>query len=77
MDGDTWRMRDNGHGRSIPVCDHMIEVSPHGDGTLYTDRITVEAGVLTLFVAAFANRFYAHRQRRWRRLVASGFDYST
>ena len=72
--GTTRRMRDNGRGRGIPVWDHMIEVAPEGDGTRYTDRVRIEAGLRTLLVATFARRLYAHRQARWRRLVASGFD---
>ena len=53
--------------------DHWIEVAPDGEGTRDTGRVTVEAGLPTPFVALFAHIFY--RQRRWRRLVADGFDY--
>lgn len=73
MRGDIWSVRDNGRGWLISRWDHWIEVSPEGEGTRYTDRVTVEAGVLTPFVALFARIFYAHRQRRWRQLVADDF----
>lgn len=73
--GDVWSIRDNGRGLLIKRWDHWIEVAPDGDGTRYTDRVTIEAGLLTPFVTLFARLFYAHRQRRWRRLVANGFDY--
>lgn len=73
MRGDIWSVRDNGRGALIRRWDHWIEVSPDGEGTRYTDRVTVEAGVLTPFVALFARIFYAHRQRRWRKLVADDF----
>jgi len=76
LKGDTWSLRDNGHGMLIKVWDHMIEVRPHARGSFYIDRISVDAGVLTPFVAIFARLFYRHRQKRWRRLVAHGFDYS-
>ena len=76
MKGETWSLRDNRHGGLIKTWDHMIEVAPDGEGSLYTDRIIVEAGLLTPFVALFAGRFYRHRQKRWRRLVDNGFDYS-
>ena len=75
-EGTVRRMRDDGRGRGIPVWDHMIEVAPEEDGTRYTDRVRIEAGWRTPFVAAFARRLYAHRQARWRRLVANGFDLS-
>lgn len=76
MDGETWSIRDNGHGSLIRTWDHMIEISPQNGGTYYLDRISVDAGILTPFVAIFAGRFYRHRQKRWRRLVANRFDYS-
>lgn len=69
-------IRDNGYGALIKTWDHMIEIAPHDDGTKYTDRITVRAGLLTPLVALFAKRFYIHRQKRWRRLVKNNFDYS-
>ena len=72
---DIWSIRDNGRGALIRTWDHWIEVAPDGDGTRYTDRVTVEAGLLTPFVVLFARIFYRHRQRRWRKLVANGFDY--
>lgn len=74
--GDTRVLRDNGYGPMIKTWDHVIEVSPDGQGTRYVDRVTIDAGVLTPLVFAFAHSFYRHRQRRWQRLVANGFDYS-
>lgn len=73
-EGETWSIRDNGHGALIRTWDHIIEVAPEGEGTRYTDRVTIEAGWLTPAVVLFARIFYGHRQRRWRQLVASGFD---
>ena len=57
--------------------DHLVRVRPAGDGrTLYSDEILIEAGWVTAFVWLFAQWFYRHRQRRWRRvarrLVAAG-----
>jgi hypothetical protein len=57
--------------------DHLVRVRSAGDGqTLYSDEILIEAGWLTPFVWMFAQWFYRHRQRRWRRvarrLVAAG-----
>ena len=38
--------------------------------------LSFRAGVLTPFIWLFAQLFYRHRQSRWRRLVANGFDYA-
>jgi hypothetical protein len=53
----------------------MITIEPNAAGVVYRDRVEVRAGVLTPFIWVFAQIFYRHRQRRWRRLAANGFDY--
>ncbi|MEM7641401.1 MAG: hypothetical protein AAF366_02615 [Pseudomonadota bacterium] len=68
-------LRDNGHSASIRRWDHHLVVAPEGEGTLYTDRVEIDARWRTPVVAAFAKSFYAHRQRRWQALVAADFDY--
>lgn len=74
-EGSRRLLRDNGRGPLIRRWDHwiVVEPAPGGQGTTYTDRVHVEAGVLTPLVAAFANRFYAHRQKRWRDLARTDF----
>ncbi|MEL6365647.1 MAG: hypothetical protein AAFR11_12495 [Pseudomonadota bacterium] len=75
-EGSALFVRDNGRSALIDKWDHLITIRPTGEmRTSYTDRLDVEAGALTPFVAAFAKSFYAHRQRRWERLIANGFDY--
>jgi len=74
-EGEGLKIRDNGHSALIRRWDHLITIAPDGNGTCYTDRIEIEAGLITPIVAALARRFYAHRQKRWRNLVAAGFDY--
>lgn len=66
---------DDGHGALIRRWHHLVSVEPEGAGTRYRDRIEIEAGRLTRPVAAFAGRYYAHRQRRLRDLVRADFDY--
>jgi len=73
-EADTFVLRDNGHSALIKTWDHLITVQPCEGGTCYTDRVDVKAGVLTPFVWLFARIFYAHRQRRWRHLVAKQFN---
>jgi hypothetical protein len=54
----------------VPRWDHLIRVRPTDDGeTLYSDEIIIEAGWLTPFVWLFAQAFYRHRQRKWRRIA--------
>lgn len=71
--GETLILRDNGYGSLIKRWDHWIFVEPEGGGTRYTDRVDIEAGILTPFVALFARLFYGHRQRRWKKLIAANF----
>jgi hypothetical protein len=50
--------------------DHLIRTLPTTDGrTRYSDEVLIEAGLLTCFVWAFAQWFYRHRQRGWRRVA--------
>jgi hypothetical protein len=73
---ERYQVRDNGHGSIVSRWDHLITIEPiSASRCRYTDEVEVEAGLLTPFVWAFARVFYSHRQRRWRRLVATSFDY--
>ena len=57
-------MRDDGHSAFIERWNHLMSVEPDDGGTRYTDRIEIDAGIATPIIAAFARRFYAHRQKR-------------
>ncbi len=77
-DGDSGfraQLRDNGHSALATKWDHWITVESAPGGCRYTDRIEIQAGLLTPLVAAFAWFFYGHRQRRWQRLVRQDFEY--
>jgi len=70
-------LHDAGHSSLIAVWDHRITVAPVDAATTrYTDTVRIEAGLLTPLVWASARLFFGHRQRRWRRLVATGFEYA-
>lgn len=73
---DSIELRDNGHGSLIAKWDHRIIIRSADGGTLYTDRVEIQAGLLTPFVWAFAWLFYRHRQRRWQQLVGTDFSYA-
>lgn len=73
----VYQIRDDGHGDLVDKWDHLIiiEKTPTGK-TNYTDRLEIDAGILTLSVWLYANIFYRHRQKRWQKLVENDFDYS-
>ncbi len=72
---DIFTLRDNGYSALIQKWDHTITISPTVGGTLYRDQVTIQAGMFTPFIWLFAQLFYRHRQRRWRQLAKSGFNY--
>lgn len=53
----------------VPVWNHTIYLKDHGDCTEYTDEVDIEAGWKTMFVWIWAEAFYAHRQKKWIRLL--------
>lgn len=68
-------LHDAGRSHRMAVWDHRITVAPvDATTTRYTDTLRIEAGLLTPPIWAWAWLFFGHRQRRWRRLVANGFD---
>ena len=67
-----FRLRDRGHSALIERWDHLISIETVDGGTRYIDRVDIRAGWRTPLVWLFARVFYAHRQRRWRRLATSG-----
>ena len=55
----------------VPTWNHRIvleELSP--DQCLYSDIVEIGAGWKTIFVYLWALSFYAHRQRKWIRLLS-------
>ena len=57
----------------VPVWNHDILLVPIDEShTEYTDRVEIQAGWKTVFVWLWAKAFYAHRQRKWIRLLRKG-----
>lgn len=69
-------LRDEGRGTLMSKWDHRITIEAGAQGSRYTDRVDIQAGLLTPLVWLFAWCFFWHRQRRWQKLVAAGFDFS-
>ena len=77
IDNNNLHIRDNGYSKLIKKWDHNIYLKGVGENkTLYTDTIDINAGILTIFIAMFANIFYRWRQKRWRRLINNHFNYT-
>lgn len=54
----------------VPVWNHEIKlIKLDGSRTEYTDRVEIRAGWKTIFIWLWAKAFYAHRQRRWVKLL--------
>lgn len=70
VDQQAREIQTREHDPLIRRWDHLIRVRPADDGrTLYSDEIEIEAGWRTVFVWLFANWFYRHRQRRWKKVA--------
>ena len=70
---DHWVVRDNGSGSIVKTWDHLIFLESEGDGTRYTDEVSIDAGLFTLPVYIYAFLFYSYRQMRWRKLAKLNF----
>jgi len=54
----------------VPVWNHDILMELiDSKRTRYTDRVEIQAGWKTVFICLWANAFYAHRQRKWIKLL--------
>lgn len=54
----------------VPVWNHRIFLKQIDDSsTEYTDEVEINAGWKTPFVYMWAKAFYAHRQRKWLKLL--------
>ena len=67
FDADEIRSREgNAH---VPVWNHRIMLKDLGSRTEYTDEVEIDAGWRTFFVYLWARAFYAHRQKKWIKLL--------
>ena len=67
IDEQHYELFTNEKGGVVSVWNHLIKVVPEGEEScIYTDKIEIEAGILTPIVWFFAQIFYRYRQRRWR-----------
>lgn len=64
---EIYTMESNRH---VPLWNHRISLKarPQGD-TEYCDELELDGGHMTGLVRLWARLFYAHRQRKWLRLL--------
>jgi ligand-binding SRPBCC domain-containing protein len=59
----------------VPVWNHTIKLEAIDGGyTLYTDEVEIDAGWKTAAVCLWAKLFYAHRQRKWVRMLTNASE---
>lgn len=64
------RIYTNESNTHVPVWNHRIQLIDNKDGTTkYSDEVEIGAGWKTIFVWMWARSFYAHRQKKWIRLL--------
>ncbi len=60
--------------KHVPVWNHEIIIEKiDNNSTKYTDIVEIKAGWKTIFVYLWAKCFYAHRQRRWLKLLKNRY----
>ncbi len=57
------------HNEHVRAWDHKITLWDAGEKTEYTDGVDIKAGWKTPFIWIWAKAFYAHRQRKWIKLL--------
>lgn len=67
FDRDGIRSREG--NEHVLVWNHKIYLKDHGTDTEYTDEVDIEAGWKTVFIWLWAKAFYAHRQKKWIRML--------
>ncbi len=70
FDEETTRIYTKESNPHVPIWNHLILLEPIDENRLrYTDEVEIFAGWKTPFVVLWAKCFYAHRQRKWLRLL--------
>jgi hypothetical protein len=73
LDETSYEIYTNETNIQVPIWNHRIilKVTEAGE-TEYTDAVEIYAGWKTPFIYLWAKGFYAHRQRKWVRLLKAG-----
>ncbi len=64
------QMISNESGFLTKTWNHTISVDKHANlKSYYSDEVEIQAGILTIFIWLFANLFYRHRQKKWKKIA--------
>ncbi len=75
FDRETLTIYSNESNPHVPVWNHRISLKPiDKNHTQYMDEVEIDAGWKTVFVCLWARLFYAHRQRKWKKLLKYGIS---
>ncbi len=67
IDDNKFELYTNEKGGMVSVWNHLIKIDKANDNScFYSDKVEIEAGILTPIICFFAKNFYRYRQRRWR-----------
>jgi ligand-binding SRPBCC domain-containing protein len=69
-DDEERRLLSEEGGTGVRYWRHEIKIEDEGEGARLTDTITIDAGVMTSLVTAFARRDYRRRHRLRARMLA-------
>lgn len=69
IDKKSNRIETHESGLLAPTWNHSIWFHNTDNGLEYTDQIEIKAGLLTFLIWLFAQIFYRHRQRKWKKLL--------
>ena len=70
IDAQNMQILSNEYGVLTRTWNHLIKVEKDTDYKIrYTDEIEIKAGMLTIAIWLFAQIFYRHRQKRWKKLI--------
>lgn len=73
---DKVEVVDDGKGDNISSWHHTISIERIDEKkTRYTDKLKLEAGILTPFIWVFALILFRYRHYRWKKLIKLNFNY--
>ncbi|TNF59619.1 MAG: hypothetical protein EP307_10160 [Rhodobacteraceae bacterium] len=68
---ETRRIETSEGGKGVRSWRHVLEVHPDGSGSVWIDRVTIDAGAMTPVIARYARFMYRHRHTHRRALEIS------
>lgn len=58
------RMQSSEHNDNVKSWKHTLDVKPDGEGSVWTDRVSIDAGPMTPLLVRYARFMYLHRHKQ-------------